>query len=102
VKTYTLIPQRASTRGWQPCPDHQAERWAVFEVTAFSHRGHPARKQRMLMHSRTKAHAEAERAAMECAAKPLNKPGLGQRFRSQGRKIIAQSLSYDQYHRRNG
>jgi hypothetical protein len=101
TKTYTLIPQQSTGRGWQQCPDHMAERWAVVEVISFTAKGKPYKRFRTLLTSRTKSHAECERQAFVRAAKPLSKPGLGQRFRATGRRIIARSLSYDQYHGRD-
>jgi hypothetical protein len=96
--TYSLQPQRPSRKGWLDCMDHEASRFAIYSHTA---RG-KYRVTRFVQAFPTKAVALGLQQELTRLAKPLPRPTLGRRCVAAGRKIIARSLSYDQYHQQQG
>ena len=95
--TFSVCPQRATGRGWQDCSPHQAERWAVVAVSVFRDKGRKAARRKVVSTHATRNEADNAQGQHTRIARPMPKPGLGQRFKATGRRIIAQSLSYEQF-----
>lgn len=97
--TYHIQPQRSTGKGWVDCLQHQAHRFAIVERKVFKPApGKRAAVERIVAKFERMAEAETHLDTRRRVAKPLPRPTLGQRFAKTGRKIIAASLSYEQFH----
>lgn len=103
---YTVEPQRRERfgdAGWKLCLPHQAQRFAIVQLTIWREHGKQYRRQRVVA-SFSGAGAEATASSTLQTLIAHNKPKPkntrpGARFIDTGRKIIARSLTGEEYQR---
>lgn len=104
-----VMPQRRVGNAWQACLDHAAQRFAVVSIKRLTINGAPKMQVKVLAAFRTKAEALAVRDSMHkgtkrrqkgsSAKRPEGLPQPGSRMdpRPESVKIVAQSLTQEQY-----
>lgn len=106
-KHIDVMPQRRVGNEWKQCAEHQAQRFAVVNIKRLTISGKPQRQVKVLASFKSKAEALIVRDNMHSKgrnkraskARPEGLPQPGSRMdpRPEGVKVIAQSLTQEQY-----